>query len=626
VTLAAALAAALQSGYAAWREHRTIDEPMHLQWARRLLETGETERESQYMYNSKTPGTLPQVLATRAAERLGVESGRALRFAGRLATVAMLAALLWTVFAAGRALFGERAGLLATLGAALDPNLIAHGSLSTLDLAFALATLLSAWAAIRFAARPGLVSGTWLGAAVGLALAVKFSAVLIVPGLAFLPLARGRESPPTRLRSWLAGLAATTILACAVLCAAYLFHGVGRTLGAVRWQSEPFQKAAGLLPWLPLPVPAGFLTGIDTSFQHERASYDVVILDQLHVNGVWYYFGLLWLLKTPVLLLIATVAGLLLGIRPGWLGRPGARFVAAQVALFLAYFSFLFHAQLGYRFVLMCLPLGYLLAARGIAGLPVRADLRGLGWLVVIGSLVETGVYLGNPLSFTNMAVQPKTKVYRWITDSNLDWGQNGDEIEAWRGRPELARAHWEPPHAVAGTNVFSARTLTTGSGFERHRWLRTHVEPAEHLGHTHLVFDLDADLFNRLLDEGRRHEATRSPAPQCPRAEELSAWPAEGLTLAAADDAGDEILCVFTDRPSNVRLEVASGSATVGDCESSAEGRERAEAGQSVWFRLDPGFHRLCARRLDDGDGRVGEARWRAVTGTPLAALVRPR
>ena len=35
----------------------------------------------------------------------------------------------------------------------------------------------------------------------------------------------------------------------------------------------------------------------------------------------------------------------------------------------LAYFSLLYRTQLGYRFVLMCVPLGYLLAAAGLARL-----------------------------------------------------------------------------------------------------------------------------------------------------------------------------------------------------------------------------------------------------------------
>ena len=626
LALAVGIAALLQGGYAAWTQHRTIDEPMHLQWARRLLETGETERESQYMYNSKTPGTLPQALATRAAAALGVSAGRPLRFAGRLATVAMLGALLVAVFATGRALFGERAGLIAAIGAALDPNLIAHGSLSTLDLAFALTSVLAAWAAIRFAERPGLLRGGWLGATVGLALAVKFSAVLIVVGLALLPLARDRRAERRTVRDGVLGLVASLVAACAVVCAAYLFQGIGRTLGEARWHSEPFQAAAGLVPWLPLPVPADFLTGIDISFAHERATYDVVILDRLYVNGVWYYFGLLWLLKTPVLVLVATGAGLLLGIRRGLLGRPAARFLFAQLALFLLYFSLLFHAQVGYRFALMCLPLLYLLAAPGLAGVSLPRWLRRLGVLVVATALAENVSYLGNPLSFTNAAVQPKTQVYRRIADSNLDWGQNGDKIDGWRRRPELAGAHWEPPHALAGPNVFSARTLTTGTGFQRHRWLRTHVEPLEHLGHTHFVFDMNAALFERLLHEDRRLEAARRPVGACPDVETMAAWPVEGLKAGGEDDVGEEALCVFTDRPSDVLLRVERGAVQAGECASPAENREDAATGQELWFRLAPGFHRLCVEPLASDDGHAGEARWKAVTGAPLATLMSRR
>lgn len=616
----------LQSGYAAWTQHRTIDEPMHLQWARRLLETGETERESQYMYNSKTPGTLPQVLATRLAAGLGVPAGRPLRFAGRLASVAMLAALLFGVFAAGLRLFGERAGLIAALGAALDPSLVAHGSLSTLDLAFALATLLAVWAAIRFADGPGPTRGAWLGAGLGLALAVKFSAVLIVAGLAFLPLARGRRGSDGPASRWLSGLVTAAVVACSVLSAAYLFQGVGRTMGAVRWHSGPLQAAATLLPWLPLPVPADFLTGIDISFVHERARYDVVILDRLYVNGVWYYFGLLWLLKTPVLVLAATAAGIALGVRNGLLRMPAARFLVAQVLLLLAYFSLIFHAQVGYRFVLMCLPLLYLLAAAGLARAEPPRRRRWLVTVVVAVSLGESLVYLGNPLAFTNAVVQPKARAFRWVSDSNLDWGQNGDKVEEWRRRPELESARWEPAHALAGRSVFSASTLTSGTGFERHRWLRTRVDPVGQLGHTHFVFELDAALFERLLSEDRRLRGTRRPAAGCPAPESMAAWAAEGLPLGAEDTVQSEAaLCAFTDRVADVVLRVISGVARAGACDGRPQRLEEAVAGQELWFRLDRGFHRLCVEVSADGEGHGGEAVWQAVTGAPLATLVSP-
>ena len=54
--------------YAAWEQDWTYDEPYHLRWSERLLDRGITERESNSLWNSKTPISVPYVLAGRAAK------------------------------------------------------------------------------------------------------------------------------------------------------------------------------------------------------------------------------------------------------------------------------------------------------------------------------------------------------------------------------------------------------------------------------------------------------------------------------------------------------------------------------------------------------------------------------
>jgi hypothetical protein len=140
--VAAAAFALTHALYSFWNQDWTIDEPLHLQWSERLWDTGVAERLSQWRYMSKTPATLPHVLARRAAERLGVTSPRGLRFAARLPSVLCVPVLLALTLVLARALCGAAAGWIAATGVALDPNLAAHGSLVTVDAAYAAATLL----------------------------------------------------------------------------------------------------------------------------------------------------------------------------------------------------------------------------------------------------------------------------------------------------------------------------------------------------------------------------------------------------------------------------------------------------------------------------------------------------
>ena len=69
-------------------------------------------------------------------------------------------------------------------------------------------------------------------------------------------------------------------------------------------------------------------------------------------------------------MLLAEIYGLWRTVRGGGLvASLGAQLLLATLLLHLGYFSLLFRTQVGYRFVLMCLPLAYLLAAAGLAPL-----------------------------------------------------------------------------------------------------------------------------------------------------------------------------------------------------------------------------------------------------------------
>src|SRR5206468_1998474 len=85
----------------------------------------------------------------------------------------------------GRELFGPQAALAALFLYALDPNILAHGYLSTTDPGFGAFTMVFLFVLWR--------GSHWAicGVALGLALASKFTAVILVPVAAVLLLAGG---------------------------------------------------------------------------------------------------------------------------------------------------------------------------------------------------------------------------------------------------------------------------------------------------------------------------------------------------------------------------------------------------------------------------------------------------
>jgi hypothetical protein len=607
VTLAVALFALANALYSAWRQGWTYDEPFNLEWSERLATSRNADRDIAH-YNSKTPATVPNALASMAARHWS-SSEPVGRLAARLPSVAWLALLLATVFLLGRGLFGPEAACIATVATALDPNLVAHASVATVDVAYALGTLWTVAAAIAFGSRPSPGRAALLGLALGFALTVKFSAILLLPVLLLVPVL---WRPPRReWKTFLAGALVVGAVGAATVCVAYLFVDVAAPLGAGHWVSRPLRRLARALPWLRLPLPAAFLTGYDVSLAAERGDWNVVVLSRFYPRGVWFYFVVLWLLKTPLLVLLAEGCGLVRAARARLGdGALGARLLLATLLVHLGYFSFLFRTQVGYRFVLMCVPIAYLLAAAGLSTVASRRRTAIAAVIVVAVAILENGLYLGNPLSFTNAAVWPKRQAFRLMADSNLDWGQHDEAMERWHAG-EGKGDHLNPLHLLPGRDVFNVNEVAGVDDFERHRFLRENADPGGHIGHTHVWFDVSPALWNRFMDERRRMAPADTTAGACsadaPR-EDLSPRSPLHLFLPGRSAASRSfVACVSAPRGADLGLRARSGQVLLGPYREDAPcGGELVTGGHEAWHRLLPGTHALCVTEVPGLDAAL--------------------
>src|SRR5204863_8836126 len=140
-----------------------------------------------------------------------------------------------------------------------------------------------------------------------------------------------------------------------VIAAAYRFHDLGAELNDVGWRWAPFLRLQALVPHLRLPVPADFATGFDLLAVAVDKDYPVVLLSRHYPRGVWFYFAVLWLLKTPVLMVVAEVYGVARTIVTRAIVDTAALgLLALTLFVNVVYFSLFFAAQVGFRFVLMC--------------------------------------------------------------------------------------------------------------------------------------------------------------------------------------------------------------------------------------------------------------------------------
>ena len=393
--------------------------------------------------------------------------------------------LLLTVRAWAERLYGPGAGLVALALAAFSPTLLAHAPLLTPDVPLAATGLLTLY--LYWRGGPDGRVWPW-GAALGLALLTKLSAVLFVAALAVLELARARERGlPRALRRLVAALAVAWLVLNLGYGFAGLFDAQGKAALLAKVPPLPGLRLAAHVaaPFFPLP----YLLGVARQAQTGMEGWPVYLLGEVRMGGWWYYYLVALALKEtlPFLLLLAAALLSLLWLRPSPRDEP---VLLVPALLFFAFFS-MGGIQIGIRYVLPALPFLFVFAAR-LLRLPwaARPAFKPALLALLAAHAVET--VRGGPdyLAYFNELAGGPAGGWRFLGDSNLDWGQNRSRAEEYARRTAAA---FEPLVLPShGRVVLSTNRVQGFMDPPRYRLLRDEYLPAGRVGWNWFVYDLD--------------------------------------------------------------------------------------------------------------------------------------
>jgi len=359
----------------------------------------------------------------------GVAHGRLLAL-GRLPMVALAAALVGLVGLWSWRLFGPRAGLLALALAAFDPNLVANGSLVGNDVPLALFSTAALFAISEFFADP---QPGWLalaGLATGCALVTKFSGLLVPAALLVAVIARvavagdvGAWPLPAR-REATAGRRARSLVNAGVALA--LVSGLAALVVAVIYGSRG------------LPAYAG---GVGAQLRHQAAGHLAFLLGEVSSTGWSAYFPVALAVKLPPLTLGLSAVSLSLLRR----GVPLGRMVEAglvPLALMLAALA-LVRVDIGVRYALPVVPILIVLASRvaTCTGPWPRPSSLALA-LGVAHHLFAALRIAPHDLAFFSDVVGGPARGHLYLSDSNLDWGQDLGTLADWSARTRPDRLY----------------------------------------------------------------------------------------------------------------------------------------------------------------------------------------
>jgi 4-amino-4-deoxy-L-arabinose transferase-like glycosyltransferase len=375
--------------------------------------------------------------------------------------------------------FGGASALLALSFFAFDPNLIAHGRYITTDFIVASFSFLACVTWGEALLRPTPLRVIAAGAALGLALASKFSALFLIPVFLLLALIRW---PGWKAIVFVALIAYVTLL---VPYLPDLVHHPGF-------------------------IPDSYRIGLRMLLDQDTAGRPAYLLGMISRKGWWYYFPIAFLVKAPAAFVaLAAMCVVLLVIKRPRL--PFEMIVLAVPALIYWTFCLRSHIDLGIRHLLPA----YVLMIPLFAVIAVRHAPKWLSIALTAILLIESlGIY-PDYLAFFNWPSGGPANGPRYLVDSNIDWGQDTKKLKAWlaaRNIHQVCRvyfgmavlAHYgigelplpgsDEMQERANLDCIAAASVTAlyGPFFPagKYRWLRERT-PIAKIGYSIYIYDL---------------------------------------------------------------------------------------------------------------------------------------
>jgi hypothetical protein len=365
------------------------------------------------------------------------------------ATFAIL--LAFFTFLAARSMFGTGAALTALLILVFEPNILANGALVTTDVAMTCWMLATVYALYRYLMKPSVLRLILCGFSLGLTLASKHSAVLLVPILVLIVLAdlwlRRHENEKAGATGEKGSSLARFVIqrarvllvvfaiSIAVLWGFYLFRHSARPAGHAMTESLPdiIQRSireggindsvsARVFPGLAKVLPEPYVYGLwDGTFQSRRGR-PMYLLGEVHSSGKWYYFPTSLVIKTTLGFLLLLVLAI---VAHQFLWREKLRetlFLLIPAAFYFA-ISLTSHLNLGIRHILPIFPFLIILAAAAAWHLAGRKPIWRYAVIFLLAiHCVSSMAAFPHYMAYSNEAWGGWRNTYRHLSNCDVDW------------------------------------------------------------------------------------------------------------------------------------------------------------------------------------------------------------
>jgi hypothetical protein len=352
----------------------------------------------------------------------------------RLVTLCLSVLLGLMLYGWAKELFGQAAGLFALFLFTFNPDILAHSGLVTLDIGvsfFIFATIYFLWKFIKSGEN---IYCLLSGATLGMAIAGKYSALLAIPAILFISLfivaSRIKLTRNLSVKKYVVSLIVLFTVSLLVINATYFFQGTFSHLGSFQFQSRVLKPLnTTFLSLLPAPVPYDFLKGFDEQLSIQGGKFDSYLYGNVSDSSWWYYYLAAFSLKEPLAWIALLLIALTVNLIYRRINYELILFVLFPPILFLIIISSM-SVNIGIRYLLPVFPFLFLFSSSIMDPdlLKKISSPRLIQLPVVICSLwyfSASAMIHPHYLAYFNEIAGGPGKGYKFLADSNIDWGQD---------------------------------------------------------------------------------------------------------------------------------------------------------------------------------------------------------
>jgi hypothetical protein len=416
----------------------TFDEPFHVYHTARLWNgNGFDVHDEQPGLTRIVFGVIPYIKSRISKNNTVKVNYRTILWA-RYGNLIFFIVLCIGTFLLANYIFSEYTGVLSVFFLSLDPTILGHSALATVDIAVTCCLPLGIYLFLKFITEPSRNNSAMLSLMLAVSLMSKFS-ILPFLGLSYMIILLlaiyHRKIDKHNYLLIMKNLFLVLICSVFILWGFYGFQ-VGPILSdnAFHLMKDKYSDNGVLSFFINLaaqpifPLNA-YIAGIARVAFHNSHGHTGYLLGKVSKLGWWYYFPIAIVVKTILVSLLFSFLGAVLIIKHYIKSRQWLFLVPVAGGVAIILFSMCSNLNIGIRHVLPTYP--FMMISAGYAGFYLwhnkNVYVKSILIMLIISNVFSSLLASDNYIAYFNLIGSNHPE--NILVDSNLDWGQDYDKL-----------------------------------------------------------------------------------------------------------------------------------------------------------------------------------------------------